>query len=102
MAAGNDVRALREGGGDMFVHLGGDALVVQRAHRRGIVEGIAEPDLVDRTGEPVDKGILEIALDQDPLAGGATLSGAEEAADDNALDRAVGGGVVEDDDRAVA
>ena len=57
---------------------------------------------MDGRGQLFDEAILNIALDEDPLAGRAALASAKEAADDHAFDGAVEVGVFEDHDRAVA
>ena len=102
MAAGHRRRTPGQRVRDVLVHLQRDRLVVQRPHGGGVVEGIAQPNLVDRFREPIDERVLETALHEDPLARCAALPCAEEAADDHALDRAIDVGVLEDHDRAVA
>ena len=66
------------------------------------VERVAEAQRSSGVLEPGHELVVDRLLDQDPLAGGAALAGAQVAADDRAFDRAVDVGVGEDHHRAVA
>src|SRR5712692_4981643 len=59
---------------DVLVHLGGDALVVERAQRCVVGEGVAEPEGARGVGEARDELVADGLLDQDALAGRAALS----------------------------
>ena len=68
-----------------------------------VVEGIAEQDLLGHAPrELLDVLVAHGAVDEDALAGGAALPGAQVARGERRLDRGVDVGVVHDDDRAVA
>src|SRR5205085_2037484 len=81
--------------GNVLVHLHGDALVVQRAHRRAVGERVAEDDaLGNEARELADELIAHVAMDEQPLARGAALAGAQEARGDGGLCGEIEVGVV--------
>ena len=99
----HDRRAALHRVGDVLVHLRRHALVVERAHRRAVGERVAEDDaLGDERREPGDELLAHVAVDEQALAGGAALAGAEEARGRGRLGGELEVGVVEHDDRAVA
>ena len=55
-----------------------------------------------RARQLLDVLVVHRAVDEDPLARGAALAGAQEAGGQRRLDRGVDVGVVEHDERAVA
>ena len=85
-AAGDHARAPRQGIADVLVHLGGDALVVERPHRRLGRERVAEAD-VGRHGaaQALDELVAHALGHEQPLAGRAALPGAQEAGADGRL-----------------
>ena len=83
--------------------LGRGRLVVDRPHRRRVVERVAEADpLVDRRGEPREVLVLHVLVDEDPLARRAALPGVQEARDERRLDGRVEVAVLQDHERPVA
>src|SRR5581483_7408555 len=81
----------------------GDALVVDRPHRRLVRERVTEDDaLGDEPRELGDELLAHVAVDEQALAGGAALPGAEEARHLRLGDGQVDVGVVHDDHGPVA
>jgi hypothetical protein len=72
----------------VLVHLHRHRLVVQRTHRRVLVERVAEQDsLHDAAAEPLDVFVVHRSVNHDPLAGRAALAGAQKARGQRRLDR---------------
>ena len=102
-ATGVERRAALDRLGDLVLGLGRGPLVVERTHRRGAVERIAEPHLPpDRLDEPLQVRVVDRPVDEDALARGAALAGVQEAGRDRRADRRLQVRVVEDHERAVA
>src|SRR6266545_7866228 len=103
LAAGDQRRAPLQRVADVPLGLGGGGLVVEGSHGGGVVEGVAEADpLGDRGGQARQVVVLDLVLDEDPLAGRAALPGVQEARLQGGVDRPVEVGVLHDHQRAVA
>ena len=87
----------------MSLGLGRRGLVVDRSHRRRVVERVAELDpLRDRVGQLRQVLVLHVLVDEEPFARRAALPGVEERGDQGGLDRLVEVAVLADHQRAVA
>ncbi len=93
MASDRDASAFVEEGGDLCPVIGGD----EWTHLGGVVQRVADLDVLDgcleRGQEPIDRG----ALDQDARARAAVLSGVAEDGERRGGSRLVEVGVGEDD-----
>ena len=88
---------------DVTLGLVGDARVVERAHRRGAVEGVTQADARGgRLEEPGDVLVVDVTVDQDVLPRRARLAGVQEARHERGLDRRLEVTVLADHQRAVA
>ena len=96
-----DLGALRGGVVQMTLDLGHGRLLDERPDGDIGIEAVADLQPVDGLDEPLEEGIVDARLHEDPVGADACLAGVAELGVDGALDSGVQVSIVEHDERRV-